>query len=359
VAEDESQVWTEVVALLGERPVGLERLKTGLRASVFRCQLERGTAIAKWSATATPEARRECDALGFLTEQPHALAPRSLAYSDDARLLIMEELAGEPLSASLERETVEPMRGPLSRIARELGHFHGSAAAHLTRAPASLSDTYKRDAQRCASVGRKLEGLLLRAAVDPASGFAVAWSCMTELLAAPEPYLTLTHGDLAPSNVLLTSTGPRFLDFEYAGVRSGLYDVLFWEANVPFPRVLAEPMTDSYRAALGAHIPEALDDALFLRQLTALKTHQLLWWLTFRLDSALDDSAGEWVPDWPLRPAYLFYLHNYLTTVTPGDELRPLYATAEALYARLTAAWIERPHYPVHFLAGSAGSLEA
>ena len=97
----------------------------------------------------------------------------------------------------------------------------------------------------------------------------------------------------------------------------------------------------------------SLDDELFHRQLATLKTHRLFWWLSFRLKDALTAPEGEWVPGWPLRRAYLFFLQNHLSTVRQLRELEPLFRTGETLYAQLSEAWHERADYPAGFLSGA------
>jgi len=357
---DLGAVTAQLGELLGTAPLKLDVLKTSGRAAVFRCQFADGrSAIAKLHAADTNEARHERAALSFLTglpEHANALAPRLLARSNDERLIVMEELKGEELTVSLERECEQTIEERLVGFARELGHFHGRVATQLDQLPVSLHDVYRHDAQRARSLLDKLNELLDQAGVQPAPGFDAAWVRVSESLGVPGPFLTLTHGDLAPSNVLFSvaePTRPRLVDFEYAGARSGLYDVMFWEAAVPFPRWLGEPMTHAYRATLGAHVHDALDDELFSAQLATLKTHRVFWWLSFRLRDALLSGEGEWVPGWPLRRAYLWYLRNHLSSVALLPALQPVFRTAEALHARLSESWNERASAPAGFLSGA------
>jgi Ser/Thr protein kinase RdoA (MazF antagonist) len=349
---DRGDVVTRIAKLLDERPSSVDVLKAGQRATVYRCHLRRGgSVIAKEYASDTKEARREREALVFLAGRHwHTMAPRLLAKSTEGNLVIVEDLNGELLSSILERGSEQSVRECLVAFACELADFHGRAATQMDSMSASLRSVYREEAQECGSILAKLVSLFVQAGIERATGFDAAWTRMFEGLGTPHRLLTLTHGDLAPSNILLTDSGARLLDFEYAGERSGLYDVMFWEAVVPFPRQLAQPMTDAYRATLGAHVPEAADDELFQCHLAVLKTHRLFWWLTFRLKDALTAAEREWVPGWPLRRAYLFYLQNHLSTVQQRPELEPMYRTAEALHARLSAAWNERADYPSGFL---------
>ncbi|MCP3059800.1 aminoglycoside phosphotransferase family protein [Myxococcus sp. K38C18041901] len=338
--------------LLGERPRRLELLHQGLRAQVLRCHLSDGkTVIVKASATLTPTARREGEALRFLTKGGASLAPALLARAKDRRLVVMEELAGEPLAGLLAREQVAGARGPLVAIARALGGFHGEQAARVEALPRALRGEYLQQAEDCVGLRERVGAVLERAGVTPARGFDAAWRALTERMGAPGDFLTLTHGDLAPSNVLLTERGPRLLDFEFSGARSALYDVMFWEFVVPFPRVLAGAMTRAYRAALARWLPAARDEARFRRELATLKTHRFYWWLTFRLGEALVRDDAHWVPGWRLRSAYLFYLQSYLTSSRGLAGDGPLSRTARRLHLRLRDQWKDRAGYPEGFLS--------
>lgn len=344
-------VESQVGELLGDRPKRVEILQTGLRARVLRCHLQGGlSVIVKLFTESTETARREWDALRFLAAHAPACVPRPLARSKDRHLLVMEDLRGETLSRLLERESASGARRPLLRIAEALGHVHGTQRGRLAGLPRSLRGEYLRQAEECVALLGRVRRVLERAAIEPAAGFDGAWLELVERMGSPGAFLTLTHGDLAPSNVLLTASGPRLLDFEYTGVRSALYDVMFWEFVVPFPRTLARAMTRAYRGALAPYLPAAREDARFRRELLTLKTHRFYWWLTFRLGEALAGRDGHWVPGWRLRPAYLFYLQNYVTTSRRLGEHGPLWRTAQALLSQLRRRWEERAGYPDHFL---------
>nr|8AGY_A Chain A, Corramycin phosphotransferase [Corallococcus coralloides] len=341
----------QIGALLGEHPRQIVPLHAGRRAQVLRCHFQDGHSVIVKSFTEVAETTRgEWDALRFLAAHVPAIAPRPLARSKDRRLVAMEDLRGETLARLLERESEAGARRPLVRIADALGHLHGAQAPRVDGLPRALRDEYRKQADECVALRGKVRALLGRAGVEPTPGFDGAWLELVERMGSPGPFLTFTHGDLAPSNVLLTDDGPRLLDFEYTGARSALYDVMFWEAVVPFPRSLARPMTQAYRRALASHLPAARDDARFRRELLTLKTHRFFWWLTFRLDEALAGGDAHWVPGWRLRPAYLFYLQNYVSTARRLGARGPLLKTAQALSSRLRRGWKERAGYPDHFL---------
>jgi serine/threonine protein kinase len=347
------QIWE----LVGERGCRVELLNAGARASLFRCFLRgRCSVIAKVYCKSTKGARHEWDALRFLAA--HApliapIAPRPLERSKDGRVILMEDLEGETLTSLLERDGGLDAKRPLLRVAHALGLLHGTAAKCLNMLPRSLRNEYIRQSDESETLRDRVRALLQRAAVAPAAGFDIAWQELVERLRSPGEFLTFTHGDLAPSNVLMTADGPKLLDFEFAGARSSLYDALFWEAIVPFPRALARAMTQKYRDTLTGDIPKARDDDRFRHELSTLKTHRLFWSLTFRLDHALASRDSDWVPGWPLRPAYLFYLRNYVVTCRRLDSLEPLLQTAEVLYARLRKQWAENASYPENFMRGA------
>ncbi|MGW0703499.1 hypothetical protein ACWD0A_30185 [Streptomyces sp. NPDC002867] len=88
-----------------------------------------------------------------------------------------------------------------------------------------------------------------------------------EELADPGPFLTLTNGGSGVNNFLLGDTGGRLIDFEAAGFRHALTSAS--NLHVPGPRwiTVADPVAlgveDAYRTALGATVPQALDDRWF------------------------------------------------------------------------------------------------
>src|SRR5581483_11634345 len=64
--------------------------------------------------------------------------------------------------------------------------------------------------------------------------------------------LAFSHGDPAPSNNHIASSGVRLADFEYAGYRHALYDITAWAILCPLPWAWVNTMEQVFRRILGA-----------------------------------------------------------------------------------------------------------
>jgi hypothetical protein len=81
-----------------------------------------------------------------------------------------------------------------------------------------------------------LEGLLADLGLSPVQdrpGLVAELDSIKETLTRPGPFTVLVHNDPCPDNVVITSSGARLLDFEFARPGHALIDGLY--PQLPFP----------------------------------------------------------------------------------------------------------------------------
>ena len=286
----------------------------------------------------------------FLTRRGVEMGPRFLAGDVTARLFVLEDLGhGPTLEALLHGKDPRAAHAGLMATARLTGQLHvrtlGAQAAYEFVRQA-LPPRHERVRVENARFLLDNEGRLPRwlAAVEAeaAPGTREDLEEIARTLADPGPFLSFTHGDLAPSNVLFTADGPRLLDFEYAGMRHALYDALMWLITVPFPDELVSRADITYRITLSAHCEAAQVDSAWARARATValaRTVNLFQWLHPRV---LEED-NEWAPGLSERAALLHHLARCRALLAPTDGFPGLARTLETLEARLRERWTVPP----------------
>jgi hypothetical protein len=300
----------------------------------FKGELERG--FDEWAA------------LAFRTDRPLTppVAPRFLAGDADARVFVMEDLgAGRTLEDLLQGGDAAAATDALVSVARLAGSLH----AHLLDATLDFDRRRGALAPRAASplaaagaLLRRARGQIaswLRAAdVVPAPGLGHTLEAVARAVEHPGAFATLTHGDMAPSNTHITPTRLRLLDFEYAGVRSALYDTLFWTLVCPFPEPLIDRAEAAYRTELMRACPAARDNAAYATEratVAAWRMLNLLQWLP----PSLRQADPPWAPGVSARQAVLWHLSRFDALATGVTALSPLVETLARLGRVLGERW--------------------
>lgn len=290
-------------------------VRAGLRAAVWRHAVEadaptRSVVVKRYADPSAPTAQRERAAYAAAIEADLPL-PRCLAQLDDA--LILEDVPGEPLDPLPERTDVDTLR----RVARALGRVHAQARAAGARLP--TPPAYLEQAQVLRDAWPKIEAFFVAAGI-PTAGVEPALARLADALATPDPAAcTLTLGDMAPSNVLVTPDRVGFVDLEYAGLREPFYDAMFWRVIVPFPPALAATLDVDYHAAL-RESGWAMSDPAFALGRARAATHRLFWTLSWGLWGLF---KRDWpvVPDGPgMRSVLQGYLANLVSVIEPLGE---------------------------------------
>jgi len=168
-------------------------------------------------------------------------------------------------------------------------------------------------------------------------GLAESLAALTDAVEQPGPFIAFTHGDMAPSNNHISPAGLRLLDFEYGGVRSALYDTLFWNLFCPFPPALIERADAAYRATLATTCPAARDDSTYAAArgvAVAWRTVNMLQWFGPRVL----DQDGPWAPGLTVRQALLWHVDRF-TTFGIGGSLATITEAMDGLAHALGRRW--------------------
>ncbi|MDN5725031.1 MAG: hypothetical protein L0G99_03730 [Propionibacteriales bacterium] len=192
----------------------------------------------------------------------------------DTSLLIMEDLGRH---RSLDELIIDEgctanVRRHLINTARELARRHGMTADRSTEYYARFGGVGNVDPER--ELSRFLDQGWERTRCwatelgDGPDHHAIAEAQeVNRTITRPDGFLALSNGDSATNNVLVVDDSVMIIDYEFAGFRHCLTDLV--EFYLPGPRFVAvadaasSGFEDSYRAELGQWIPEAADDQAF------------------------------------------------------------------------------------------------
>ena len=284
--------------------------------------------------------------LAQVSQSPQ-LWPGFLGGDDATSLFLMDDVAsrGATLEDVLRGDDPALAEDWLVRTATGLGQLQVATvgqesiyAGLRSRLDRKIERARIRQAQQFLRLLPKVRLLLLKVGLQVEPRFVDEYEEVAATLRDPGPFLTYTHGDMAPSNVLLANDGPIFVDYEYGGFRHALYDAMFWRNICPFPQPVVERMEVAYRAALAEGCSAAEDDALFHPALVRICAHRLFWGLTWQLEKALEQD-GVWADDLTTRMAYLGYLDSFVRLAESVDELPAMRDAAALIAVRLRAKW--------------------
>lgn len=215
------------------------------------------------------------------------VGPELIAHDAGERLLVLEDLGrGATLADVLFEDDPRVAERALLAWARALGRLHRTTAgceadfdALMRRLGAkSWTDPVADDIVRSLTELPELFEQTLkvrtpRAVLDRLTEAA-------ELLQAGR-HQAFSPSDICPDNSLVTSTGVRFLDFEWGCVRDVTLDAGYLQYPFPsswcsyaLPENLAESMLATWRSEVASVWPELDDDEVLLPRLFSA---QLLW----------------------------------------------------------------------------------
>jgi hypothetical protein len=298
-------------------------LRAGDRNTVYRCVVqEHGT-----DRTLVAKRIDRDDARGLTDWASHVF----LASQSGMRSVVPPFQGGDPRSniffiewianaSSLEHvfrtHVGDAYAAELLAHARSLARLHvgGAGAPHeFDRARRVLGVDQDGDwTQELIRWRRNVSGAM-RWLAAPARGRAIeldtAIDAIVESFGTPGPYLTFTHGDIAPSNVLVRGEESWLVDFEYGGYRHALYDPTAWHVLCPLPEGALMAFGAAYREVLSSELPDCADPTLFAREwarLAAYRAIALLSWLPIEAR----EWDRPWVDDWSVRQAVLTTLER-------------------------------------------------
>lgn len=243
--------------------------------------------------------------LEFLTGIDDSIAPKLIAADMGHGLTIVEDLGELPTLESLLSgrdpalaldglETAGRLLGRLHATSRSLsGHFASIQARLGTGSPMSDATIDQRERRDV------FFAILGSMEIGPGKGFWDEIVTLETLVLEDSPFRSLIHADAGPHNVLISADSSRLIDFEFATYGNSLCDAV--GARLGFPQTIGvgqvptravERLEHAYRESLLPGIPEAEDDVLFRRHLTAACGHWALnrWAYAWRdhLSAALD-----------------------------------------------------------------------
>jgi hypothetical protein len=286
----------------------------------------------------------------FLTQRGLHLAPHFLAGSEEARLFVMEDLGqGDSLEDLLRGDDVRTASGAMMAIVRLTALLHVrtlSAQADYDTVRQSIAPRHERvrieNARYLLDNAGRLQRWVAAAGAHADPGLQADLEQLARELANPGPFLAFTHGDMAPGNTLFTREGPRLVDFEYAGMRSALYDALMWLITLPLPEELISRADTFYRSGLSQGCYAAQVDSDYLRAravVAAARTVNLFQWIS---PKALERDR-DWAPGFTERAALLRHLERCRILLEPLNPVPALMRTLQSLEARLRERWTVEP----------------
>lgn len=329
-------------------------IRTGLRNHVIRAQVRGGGEVSSvvikqfWDDPVC--GLDDWAGLVFLTQRGLRLAPRFLAGSQDARLFVMEDLGqGESLEELLRGDDARTASSALMATVRLTALLHVrtlSAQSDYDTVRQSLEPRHERvrieNARYLLDNAGRLQRWVDETGARAEPGLQEDLEQLARELADPGPFLAFTHGDMAPSNTLFTRVGPRLVDFEYAGMRSALYDALLWLLTLPLPEELISRADTLYRSGLSQGCYAAQLDSEYLRaraMVAAARTVNLFQWIS---PKALERDR-DWAPGFTERAALLRHLERCRILLEPMNPVPALALTFGSLEARLRELWTVEP----------------
>lgn len=273
-------------------------------------------------------------------------APGLIAGDTSSRLLVLEDLGTGPSLEDLFRaDDANAATGGLLAVARITAQLHArtrGVQGDFDLLRHSLSPRPMRvridNARYLLEHADRLRRWADAVDAPMAPGTQEDLERLARELAEPGPFLSLTHGDMAPGNTLFTPSGPRLLDFEYCGMRHALYDALMWLLVVPLPDELITRADLTYRITLAPACEAAQVDATWTRaraMVATARTVNLFQWLSPR---ALERNR-DWAPGFSERAALLRHLSRSRTLRESLDPIPDLSRTLNALEERLAERW--------------------
>jgi hypothetical protein len=259
----------------------------------------------------------------------------------DAGVLVLEDVAdGRALQAFLLDGERADAIAALERMAHALGLLHASTAeagAALTSSGPSAAPAFRAQADSfragLPAVRAFVEGLGL----TPAAPLGRALEGLADRIAGGGPDCTVTHGDLAPGNVLLEGDQVVFIDLEFCGVRHPFSDATIWRGVCAFPGEVSDLVERRYRRGL-AQGGWQFSDERFDRDMVQAASHRLFWMLGWPTTAQLLDG------DRPLAPTRALVLHalaEYLRFARARPHEPVLTQTAQACLEALAKRWPE------------------
>lgn len=318
----------------------LHVLRRGDRNMVFRAVAADGsgaapTLIVKIAVGDPALAESDVRCMQSLTGT--GVVPDVVLESEVQRGYLVTDAGDDTLQRVLEEGTAGDVTDAVHRMARVYARLHVEGRSLVGKTEALRESELTRElVPWMDGIEHALSWLRLDAG-DARCRRALAR--ITSAWYASRRILTLTHGDPAPSNVLLTPDGEaRLVDFEYGSPRHPSYDLSVWDSLCPLPLELVDAHLETYaaaRAELGWPVDES--EASDYASLVAYRALAMLSWLPQSARST-DES---WVETWSVRHAVIAVLERLAVRGAVDADIAPLAERAQENAQRWRARWPE------------------
>lgn len=257
--------------------------------AVARVQLvgaELESAVLKWvrsdrNGWRTEPQRLITEVIGlqFVHELAPGLVPQVLGFElndQDGGIVLLEDLTPRiPLYAAIRDRGAAATTAVRGAFARAMGRLAACTAGHDHEFGRRLGSDVagSPDASRVGVLGQpwaRMRPLIESFGVSVSAEAEHERSRLHALLAEPGPFLTLSNGDMATNNFMITpgeSDDGRLIDFESAHFDHALAHVANFFVPGPPWMVINDPIAadldHQFRTALAAGVPEAADDELY------------------------------------------------------------------------------------------------
>jgi hypothetical protein len=342
--------------------VNPSRLKDG-RSKVIRYQVASGSdqpsVVVKIGDPGSVTFRRELAAYRVLPNLRGPFrTPRLWGAEPEHGVLVLEDVAQTtPLLDLLVGDDGVAARASLGRMSYALGALHSAGRSFRDRLTLQLGAREPAFHEQAADFERAIPGIHgFVAALDipVPEAFDQALERLSRRIADGGRDTTVTIGDIAPTNVLVTSNEVVFLDFEYSGVRHPFYDAMFWRCICPFPADVCDAMERNYRRGLtDAGWP--FDNDEFDRAMLDAASHRLFWTLGWASTANLLENDRR-LP--PTRALLIHYIAEFLRLAGGRPHDPALVAMSEACLRGLLSRWDQRPSdaaFPVFARSSAIG----
>jgi hypothetical protein len=294
---------------------------------------------------------RERAGLGLLSSVPglKGFVPQLLA-DDEAELVLLIEDVTEQASYS---DVIAPDGAAAAQTlvdtARRLGIVHGRGRNLVSGFRAKVPERQSPGTLLRQATGLTLAFIRRALSNDPAAAAALAvgsdvhsqLTMVADRVDEPGILSTITVGDMAPSNLLLGSQGPVFIDLEYCEIRNAFYDAMYWHCIYPVSADIANRMDLAYRDGLRVGGVDITEDS-FVATMFLFMSHRLFWTLSWNMEELLERDRDV-VPGVSTRKTICEYLREYVRYAETSSRLEypALVAIARRLEVRFSQLWPE------------------
>ena len=310
----------------------------------------------------------EWAALDFLSSLSGATSPGPRLYTSDRQkgLVVLEDLGSmQSVQDALYSADPQAAIDALVGIGKTLGQIQRQAIGReaefvsyqtILEASTTLSDS-SRD---CRNDIAALHACMAALGIQVSERFDSAIDGLERAIHGPGALRTFVHHDAGPHNFMITVSGIKLLDYEFAGYANGFLDIVCARLAFPpafrgrvLPPEIVRRVEEQYRLELAEQVPILNDGEGFMQAISQASAHwafsKLLgfWdYLEERLvEGEARDTRGGRPPERAafLRMQVFTYLRLALTSLEEQDRLPELRLALSQIVDKLMGIWPETP----------------